>query len=207
MVTGYLQLIDRRYKEKLDQNAQEFIAFAVDGATRMSRLITDLLDYSRLNTRGKAPGPVDLESVLARALGNLQAAIHDCDAQITHDPLPTLEADSTQLVQLFQNLLGNALKFRAAGRPVQICIGAEKKDNAWTFRVQDNGIGIEAQYADKIFLIFQRLHGRGEYPGTGIGLAICKKIVERHGGRIWVESQPGQGSTFFFTLGNAEQTR
>jgi len=207
MVTGYLQLIERRYKDKLDPDLREFIAFAVDGATRMSRLITDLLDYSRINTRTRPPEPVRLEAVLLRALENLQVAIRDSAARITHEPLPTVRGDAMQLTQLFQNLVGNALKFRAPERPVQICISAEKKDNEWVVRVQDNGIGIEPQYTAKIFLIFQRLHSRGEYPGTGIGLALCKKIVERHGGRIWVESQPGQGTTFFFTLGNSGMAR
>ena len=207
MVTGYLQLIDKRYKDKLDTDAQEFIGFAVDGATRMSRLVTDLLDFSRVNTRGKQPEPVEMETVLKRALENLQAAIRDSDAQITHDPLPTVQGDASQLVQLMQNLVGNAIKFRSPDRPVRICIGAQKKDDEWVFSVKDEGIGIEPQYAEKIFLIFQRLHSRAEYPGTGIGLAICKKIVERHGGRIWVESQSGQGSTFFFTINHAVMER
>ena len=207
MVTGYLQLIDRRYKDKLDQDAREFIAFAVDGATRMSRLITDLLDYSRINSRAKPPEPVGMEAVLQRALDNLQASMRDTDAQITHDPLPTVLGDASQLVQLFQNLVGNALKFRAPERPVRVCIRAEKKDDEWIFSIQDDGIGIEPQYAGKIFLIFQRLHTRAAYPGTGIGLALCKKIVERHGGRIWFESVPGRGATFFFTLGGAGVVR
>jgi PAS domain S-box-containing protein len=207
MVIGYLQLIERRYKDKLDADAQQFIAFAVDGATRMSRLVTDLLDFSRVNTRGKQPEPVEMETVLKRALENLQAAIRDSDAQITHDPLPTVQGDASQLVQLMQNLVGNAIKFRSPDRPVRICIGAQKKDDEWVFSVKDEGIGIEPQYAEKIFLIFQRLHSRAEYPGTGIGLAICKKIVERHGGRIWVESQSGQGSTFFFTINHAVMER
>ncbi len=207
MVSGYLQLIERRYKDKLDADVQEFIGFAVDGATRMSRLVSDLLDYSRINTRGKQPEPVAMESVLARALENLQAAIRDSDAAITHDPLPTVQGDASQLVQLLQNLVGNAIKFRAADRPVRVYIAAQKKDDEWVFSVKDEGIGIEPQYAQKIFLIFQRLHSRAEYPGTGIGLAVCKKIVERHGGRIWVESRSGQGATFFFTIGHAEMTR
>lgn len=200
MVTGYLQLIDRRYKDKLDKDAQEFIEFAVDGAVRMSRLITDLLDYSRVNTRGKPPEPVPLEDVLKRTLENLRAAIRDSEAEISHDPLPTVQGDTLQLVQLFQNLVANAIKFRSPDRPLRVFIGAKKEDDRWVISVKDNGIGIEQQYAEKIFLIFQRLHSRGEYPGTGIGLAICKRIVERHGGRLWVESQLGQGSTFFFTI-------
>ena len=207
MVTGYLQLIERRYKDKLDQDAREFIAFAVDGATRMSRLITDLLDYSRINTRGKPLESVEMEAILQRALDNLQVAIRDSAAQITHEPLPMVRGDAPQLVQLLQNLVGNAIKFRSPDRPVHVCIAAETNDDEWVFSVKDDGIGIEPQYAEKIFLIFQRLHSRGEYPGTGIGLAICKRIVERHGGRIWVQSQNGQGSTFFFTIGTEELMR
>ena len=207
MVSGYLQLIERRYRDKLDSEAKEFIGFAVDGAMRMSRLITDLLDYSRINTRGKQPEPVNMEIVLKRAVENLQEAIRDSNATITHEELPTVQGDATQLVQLLQNLVGNAIKFRAADRPVRVYIGARKLDDEWVFSVKDEGIGIEPRYAEKIFLIFQRLHSRAEYPGTGIGLAICKKIVERHGGRIWVESQSGQGSTFFFTIGNTGTTR
>jgi light-regulated signal transduction histidine kinase (bacteriophytochrome) len=207
MVTGYLQLIERRYKDKLDNDAREFINFAVDGAIRMNRLITDLLDYSRIHTRGKQPEPVAMESVLARALDYLQSAIRDSDAVITHDPLPTVQGDASQLVQLMQNLIGNAIKFRAPERGARVCIGAQKNDDEWVFSVKDEGIGIEPQYMEKIFLIFQRLHSRQEYPGTGIGLAICKKIVERHGGRIWVQSEVGQGSTFFFTIGHTGPTR
>jgi len=207
MVTGYMQLIEKRYKAKLEPEAVEFLAFAVDGATRMSRLITDLLDYSRVNTRGRPLEPVDMQEVMERALRNLEAAIAESGAVITHDPLPTVPGDASQLTQLLQNLIGNAIKFRATDRPPRICIGAEKKDDDWVFSVKDNGIGIEAQYAEKIFMIFQRLHSRAEYPGTGIGLAICKRIVERHGGRIWVQSEPGKGATFFFTIGNSGTIR
>jgi PAS domain S-box-containing protein len=200
MVTGYLQLLDRRYKDKLDQDAIDFINFAVDGATRMSRLITDLLDFSRINSRGRPPEPVALDAVLRHAQENLAFAIREANAEIIADPLPVVRGDATQLVQLFQNLLGNALKFRAPERPQRICIRAEKEADSWRLSVADQGIGIDPQYADKIFLIFQRLHSRAEYPGTGIGLALCKKIVERHGGRIWVEGRLGEGTTFFFTL-------
>ncbi len=200
MVTGYLQLIERRYKQNLDQNGMEFIDFAVDGATRMSRLITDLLDYSRVGTRGKPLVPVDTEKVLTRAVGNLGAAIADTGAEITHDPLPTVKGDSTQLTQLFQNLIGNAIKFRSPTKLCKVHVSAQREGQQWVFRVADNGIGIDPQYAQKIFLIFQRLHGRQQYPGTGIGLAICKKIVERHGGRMWVNGCVGEGSTFLFTL-------
>jgi PAS domain S-box-containing protein len=200
MVSGYLQLLDRRYNDKLDQDAREFIAFAVDGAARMSRLITDLLDFSRINTRGKSPEPVPLEPILQHAQENLALAIRESNAEITQDPLPTVRGDPSQLVQLFQNLLSNALKFRAPDRPVKIHVSAQKNADDWRIGISDQGIGIDPQYFEKIFLIFQRLHSRADYPGTGIGLALCKRIVERLGGRIWVESQPGHGTTFFFTL-------
>jgi light-regulated signal transduction histidine kinase (bacteriophytochrome) len=200
MVTSYLQLLERRYKDKLDQNANEFIAYAVDGATRMQSLINGLLSYSRVGSRGKQFEWVACEKLLEQAIANLQVAIAENHATITHDHLPTILADATQFVQLLQNLIGNAIKFRSE-QPLQIQVGA-RPDNAstWLFWVRDNGIGIEAQYTQRIFLIFQRLHQRTQYPGSGIGLAVCKKIVERHGGQIWVESQPGQGSTFYFTI-------
>jgi light-regulated signal transduction histidine kinase (bacteriophytochrome) len=165
----------------------------------MNRLISDLLTYSRVGTRAEPIESVDCNAVLATARSNLRAAIEESGATITADRLPTVVADETQLEQLFQNLLGNAIKFRAA-RPLEIHVGAERWGEGWLFRVRDNGIGIEPRHAERIFLIFQRLHGREEYPGTGIGLALCQKIVERRGGRIWVESEPGQGSTFCFSL-------
>ncbi|MFA7241451.1 MAG: ATP-binding protein [Sulfuricellaceae bacterium] len=199
MVSSYVQLLARRYQGKLDQDADEFIHYAVDGATRMQRLITDLLSYSRVGTRGKAFEPIDGYQVLAAALDNLQLAIADNAATITHDPLPTVTADSSQLTQLFQNLIGNAIKFHGE-QPPAIHIGAQQHGDEWLFSIRDNGIGIAPENFERIFLIFQRLHTREEYPGTGIGLAVCKRIVERHGGRIWLESQPGQGTTFFFTL-------
>lgn len=199
MVVSYLQLVDTRYREKLDADAREFIEYAVDGAKRMQILINDLLAFSRIGSKGRAFGPADCEAALQEAMSNLQVAIRESGAQITHDPLPTVMGDATQLVQLFQNLLGNALKFRR-DEPSRIHIRAESKAGCWHLSVQDNGIGIEAQYFDRIFAVFQRLHGRGAYPGTGIGLAICKKIVERHGGTIWVESEFGKGSAFHFTL-------
>ncbi len=200
MVAGYLQLIERRYKDKIDPAGREFIDFAVDGSTRMSRLISDLLDYSRINMRGKPAEPVEVEMVLGRVMRNLSASIAESGAVITHDPLPTVQADGTQLLQLFQNLIGNAIKFRCTDRPCRIHVAAWQKDAEWVFCIKDNGIGIDPQYAEQIFLIFQRLHSRKQYAGTGIGLAICKRIVERHGGRIWVEGCLGQGSTFFCTL-------
>lgn len=199
MVSSYTQLLAKRYRGKLDADADEFIAFAVDGVTRMQQLINDLLAYSRVRTKGREFAPTDGEAVLKSALANLQVAITESGASITHDPLPVVLADEGQLVQLFQNLIGNAIKFRGEASP-RVHISAERRGLDWRFTVRDRGIGIEPEYAERIFMIFQRLHSRGEYPGTGIGLAICKRIVERHGGRIWVESQPGKGSTFSFTI-------
>jgi signal transduction histidine kinase len=199
MVTSYLQLLERRYKDKLDGDALEFINYAVDGSNRMKTLISDLLSYSRVGTRGKEIALTDCEEVLGRVLSNLQVAIEESGGSVTHDPLPSLMADDVQLESLFQNLIGNALKFHGK-QPPKIHVGVEQKGKEWVFSVSDNGIGIDPQYFERIFIIFQRLHNRQEYPGTGIGLAISKRIVERHGGRIWIESQPGKGSTFFFTL-------
>ena len=199
MVSSYTQLIARRYKGKLDADADEFIAFAVDGANRMQRLIQDLLAYSRVNTTGRQFEPTAMETVLKAALSNLTNAVKESQAVITHDPLPAVMGDDKQLAQLFQNLLSNAVKFGGA-QPPRIHISAKQTDGEWLFSVRDHGIGLDPQYADRIFVIFQRLHTREEYPGTGIGLAICKKIVERHGGRIWVESELGKGATFYFTL-------
>jgi PAS domain S-box-containing protein len=200
MITSYLQLLERRYGESLDDNAREFIGYAVDGARRLQRLIKDLLEYSRVGTRGKPFAPTDMEKVLADALANLTVAIADARAAVVHDPLPLVDADETQMVSLLQNLIGNALKYRAPDRPPEIAIHVERTGLDWLFAVQDNGIGIDPQHFQRIFMVFQRLHGRQEYEGTGIGLAVCKKIVERHGGRIWVDSLPGRGSTFYFTL-------
>jgi PAS domain S-box-containing protein len=199
MVSSYTQLLARRYKGKLDADADEFIAFAVDGALRMKRLLNDLLAYSRVSTRGHPLRSISSEAVLDQTLANLQVAITESQATITHDPLPIVLADQTQLLQLFQNLIANALKFRAE-QPPEVHISAEARGREWLFSIRDNGIGIDPQFADRIFVIFQRLHNQADYPGTGIGLAICKRIVERHAGRIWVESQPGQGATFYFTL-------
>ena len=203
MVSSYTQLIARRYKGKLDADADEFIAFAVDGANRMQRLILDLLAYSRVNTAGRQFEPTAMETVLKAALNNLTNAVKESQAIITHDPLPAVMGDDKQLAQLFQNLLSNAVKFGGA-QPPRIHISAKQTDGEWLCSVRDHGIGLDPQYADRIFVIFQRLHTRAEYPGTGIGLAICKKIVERHGGRIWVESQLGKGTTFYFTLRDEE---
>jgi signal transduction histidine kinase len=199
MVASYTQLLAKRYKGKLDSDADEFIGFAVDGVNRMQGLIKDLLAYSRVGTRGKDFEPTDCTATLSEALSNLKVAIEESGAVVTHDPLPTVVADGTQLGQLFQNLVGNAIKFRNEKSPL-VHVSAKRNGKEWLFSVQDNGIGIDPQYAERIFVIFQRLHGKGEYPGTGIGLAVCKKIVERHRGRIWVESKPGEGATFYFTL-------
>lgn len=203
MVSSYTQLIARRYQGKLDADADEFIAFAVDGANRMQRLIQDLLAYSRVNTTGRQFEPTAMETALNSALGNLVNAAKESQAVITHDPLPAVMGDERQLAQLFQNLLSNAIKFSGA-QPPRIHISAKQTDGQWLFSVRDHGIGMDPQYGDRIFVIFQRLHTRAEYPGTGIGLAICKKIVERHGGRIWVESELGKGATFYFTMRDEE---
>jgi light-regulated signal transduction histidine kinase (bacteriophytochrome) len=199
MVTGFVQLLQKKYGSRLDADADQFIAYAVDGATRMQTLINDLLAYSRVGTRGGEPAPTDVGAVLREALGNLHASIAETAAEITQGELPIVPADGTQLTQLFQNLIGNALKFRG-NAPPKIHVDASRQGDHWLFSVRDNGIGIDPEFRDRIFLIFQRLHTRQKYPGTGIGLAVCKKIVDRHGGRIWVESQPGQGATFYFTI-------
>jgi len=205
MVSGYMQLLVRRYKDKLPQDAQEFIAYAVDGVQRMQRLINDLLTYSRVETRQRPLTPVSLTEALREAITNLQMAVAESQAVIVHDPLPTVLGDAAQLMQVFQNLIGNAIKFRTPQAAPHVRISARRVGTEWTISVSDNGIGIDPQYADRIFVIFQRLHTTSEYPGTGIGLAICKKIVERHMGRMWVESQAGRGATFLFTLPGADQ--
>jgi signal transduction histidine kinase len=208
MVTNFVQLLAKRYQGKLDSNADDFINFAVDGTTRMYTLINDLLAYSRVGTRAKPFEPTNCEVILQEALDNLKVTMEESGAIVTHDSLPTIMADSSQLVQLFQNLIGNAIKFRG-NEPPRVHISASRNGNEWTFSVKDNGIGIAPEYSERIFVIFQRLHSRQEYDGTGIGLAICKKIVERHGGRIWVESEPEKGATFYFTLPKegVQQTR
>jgi PAS domain S-box-containing protein len=199
MITSYIQIIEEDYKGKLDADADEYIAFVVEGAKRMHTLVNDLLAYSRVGTRGEPFMPISLSSVLSAATANLEVAIEESHAVVTNDPLPTVAGDESQLIQLFQNLLGNAIKFRSDASPL-IQIGVEKTNGDWKLSVRDNGIGIDMKYAERIFVVFQRLHAREEYPGTGIGLAVVKKIVERHGGRIWVESEPANGSTFYFTL-------
>ena len=200
MVASYTQLLAKRYKGRLDSDADEFIAFAVDGCNRMQGLIHDLLAYSRAGTDGKAFCEISAEDALQGALTNLRITIKQSGAVVSHDSLPAIETDETQLTQVFQNLVGNAIKYRSAEVP-RVRVSATKNgDNEWIFSVRDNGLGIAPQYFERIFVIFQRLHGRDEFEGTGIGLAICKKVLERLGGRIWVESQPGTGSTFYFAL-------
>jgi two-component system, sensor histidine kinase and response regulator len=199
MVTSYVQLLAQRYQGQLDSEAQEFIGYAVEGAQRMKALIDDLLAYSRVNIRERLVVPTDSGAVLQQTLQNLHIQIAESGATVTADPLPTVSTDRMQLGLLWQNLLSNALKFRGQ-EPPRVHVSARRQGNEWVFSVRDNGIGMEPRHTERIFQMFQRLHTRQEYPGTGIGLAICKKIVERHGGRIWVESEPGQGTTFSFTL-------
>jgi len=202
-VAGPLQLLQRRYQDQLDARADEFIGHAVDGATRMQTLIDDLLSYSRVGRFEDPTQPVSAEQALEFALKNLVVVIEETGARIEHETLPVVQAISSQLALLFQNLIGNALKFRRKERTPVIRVRAEPLDGEWRFSVADNGIGISEQYFERIFVIFQRLHTRREYPGTGLGLALCKRIVEHHGGQIWVESTPGEGTTFFFTLPRA----
>ncbi|MEM5343600.1 PAS domain S-box protein [Paraburkholderia azotifigens] len=199
-VAGPLQLLQRRYQGQLDARADEFIMHAVDGATRMQKLIDDLLSYSRVGRSGAIPQLTECADALDMALKSLSVVLHESGAQITRGALPSVMAIPTQIALLFQNLIGNAVKFRQADRAVCVDVVATREGDSWVISVKDNGIGIDAQYFDRIFMIFQRLHSRADYPGTGIGLALCKRIVEQHGGRIWVESEPGNGTTVFFTL-------
>jgi len=201
MVASYMQLLEKKYKGKLDEKADQYINFAVDGASRMKALINDLLDFSRLDTKAKPMQFSDFNEILDDVTHNLKVAIKESKTQIEIiDKMPSLIVDSTQISQLFQNLINNAIKFRNQNITPIIKISAEEQPNQWVFKISDNGIGIEKEYYDRIFIIFQRLNNRVEYPGTGIGLAICKKIVERHGGQIWLESEVGKGSTFFFSI-------
>ena len=199
MITGYTQLLAKRYQGKLDKDADEFIGYAADGARRMNDMIKDLLAYSRLGTQGKQFEPTDCEVVFRETLAGMQVAIQESGAKVTHDPLPTVSGDGIQLGRLFQNLVGNAVKYRNGNAP-EVRVTCARRDKDWLFSVIDNGIGIDPQHAERIFVIFQRLHTGEQYQGTGIGLASCKKIVERHGGTIWVKSEPGKGSTFYFSL-------
>ncbi len=199
MVASYTRLLEKRYKNQLDEKADTYIHYAVEGATRMQALIIDLLAYSRVNTQAKSVQCVESQVILNNALSNLKAAILESGAQVTHDDLPEVNVDASQLARVFQNLIGNAIKFRGE-TPPRIHVSAQSTGDEWLFSVQDNGIGIDPKHQERIFAIFQRLHTRKEYPGTGIGLAICKRIINRHGGKIRVESEPGKGAVFYFTL-------
>lgn len=199
MIVSYLQLLEKRYADKLDDTAREFMHFAVNGASRMRVLIDDLLTLSRVHVEGKPFDPVDCNEVMDNAVSNLAKIIAESHARIEIGEMPSLRADRMQLTQLFQNLIGNAIKFRAEA-PLVVSINALHESDAWHFIIHDNGIGVDPQYKERVFVIFQRLHGSGEYPGTGIGLALCKKIVERSGGKIWLESEAGKGASVHVTL-------
>lgn len=199
MVVSYTMLLSERYRGKLDEKADKFIRYAVEGATRMQQLVADLLAYSRVGSQGKDPGPVNAQAVLERTLDGMRQTIEESKARVVYDPLPMVLADDVQLAQLFQNLISNALKFHGEASP-EVRISAQLGKGMWTFSVQDNGIGIAKEHSERIFQMFQRLHERGRYEGSGIGLTIAKKIVERQRGRLWFESTVGQGSTFLFTL-------
>jgi len=199
VISGFLQLLQHRYAGRLDPDADEYIRFAVDGAGRMRNLIRDLLEYSRVGRRGQPFAAADCNAIVQTVISNLQPAIAEKRGRVTCDPLPVIHGDATELTQLFQNLIANAIKFHGP-QPPEVCLTAQRCGNEWTFRVRDNGIGIDPKNFQRVFVIFQRLHTLEEYSGTGIGLALCRKIVERHGGRIWVESSLGHGATFHFTL-------
>ena len=205
-VAGFMGLLKNQYRDAMDATAKEYIDFAVEGAERMQTLIHDLLAYSRVGTKGGTFAPLPMKDAYDNALKNLKAAIDETGAVITRGELPMVNADASQMTQLLQNLIGNAIKFHGPKKP-EITVNAERKGGQWVISVADNGIGIEPQYFERIFLIFQRLHGRAQYKGTGIGLAVCKRIAERHGGSIWVESKPGQGSIFYFTLSDGGSNR
>ncbi len=203
MISSYTQLLEKRYSDKLDQDAKDFINYAVDGANRMQKLIQDLLTYSRVTTRGLPMEIFDAHDALGEAIWNLNLQIQETNALISNDELPSIKGDKTQLVVVFQNLIGNAIKFRNPDVPPRVHISVQKAEGRLgfcTFSIKDNGIGIEEKYFEKLFVIFQRLHGKREYPGTGIGLALVKRIIERHGGKIWLESTPNEGTTFYFNL-------
>jgi PAS domain S-box-containing protein len=200
MVSSYTQLLERRYKDKLDQDANDFINYAVDGANRMQRLINDLLEYSRVSTQGKEFKKIDMSQILGQAVSNLQYLIADNLALVTNEELPVLSIDETQIIRVFQNLIENGIKYKKKTELPKIHISCTKKNHLYEFSVRDNGIGIEMQYHDRIFIIFQRLHKKADYPGTGIGLSVTKRIIERHGGTIWFDSKVDEGTTFYFTL-------
>ncbi|MEO6697555.1 MAG: ATP-binding protein, partial [Gammaproteobacteria bacterium] len=205
MVASYTQLLARRYQGKLDPDADEFIKYVMDGTLRMQSMVAGLLTYSQAGSAPGAMTQVDCNQVFNEAVSNLQIAIQESNATVTCESLPAVYANPTSLLQLFQNLISNAIKFRADW-PLKIHVGAERKNGVWQFSVRDNGIGIEPRYSSQIFMLFQRLPGQAKHPGTGIGLAICKKIVESLGGKIWVDSKAGEGSTFYFTLPDKEDT-
>jgi light-regulated signal transduction histidine kinase (bacteriophytochrome) len=207
MVTSYTQLLERRYAAQLDDAAREFIGYAVDGARRMQEFITGLLRYSRVGTETRVAEDVDLQEAFETVRANLRIAIEESGAAVEARGLPVVKGDARQLTQLFQNLIANGLKFRKPGQAPHIEVWAEREGDSWKVAVKDNGIGLDPQFSERVFTIFQRLHTRDEYEGTGLGLAICKKIVERHGGRIWFESTEGEGATFFFTLPAAPPTQ
>jgi light-regulated signal transduction histidine kinase (bacteriophytochrome) len=204
-VASCCQSLAEDYADQLDDSGREWIEFAVDGAARMRQLVSDLLEFSRVGTHGRTIQPTDAHQACEAALENLSDAIEETEAQIVCRPLPTVLADAGQLEQLFQNLVGNSIKYCSDDQPV-VEIGAEPEGDRWKFYVKDNGIGIDPEYHERIFQIFQRLHCKEDYAGTGIGLAICKKVVERFGGKLWVESKSGQGSTFYFTLSGADSS-
>lgn len=201
-ISSFTQLLERRYSDKLDKDADEFIGYVVEAAKRMQQMILDLLEYSRIMTKGEEFREINTTEALNEALFYLKSIIEECNVEITHDELPQLRADRSQITKVFQNLISNAIKFRNPGVPPKIHISAkeDKEKNEYVFSVQDNGIGMDPQYAEQIFTIFQRLHTLDEYPGTGIGLSIVRRIIERHGGHVWVESELGKGSTFYFTI-------
>ena len=195
-----MQLLVKRYGDRLDADAKEFIDFAADGAKRMQGLIKDLLCYSRVGSHGRPFIFCDGAEIITKSIRDLSKLIEENNAEVTHDPMPMLMADEGQIEQLFRNLITNAIRYRSKDRAPEIHIGCEEKDNEWQFFVRDNGVGIESQYFERIFIIFQQLHDKSEYGGSGIGLSLCKRIIERHGGKIWVESKPQKGSTFYFTI-------
>ncbi|MEW6053175.1 MAG: ATP-binding protein [Nitrospirota bacterium] len=198
-IEGFIKLLQKRYKGKLDEKADEFIDYVVEDVKRMQMLINDLLEYSRVSAKNKVVSPVNCSVALEQAYYNLRSAIDESGAEVTYDLLPTVMGDDAQFIRLFQNLIGNAIKFRGK-EPLKIHISAHREGDEWTFSIRDNAIGIDPEQAERIFVIFQRLHSKQEYPGTGLGLALCKRIVEHHGGRIWVESKPDSGATFYFTI-------
>ncbi|MFW6112601.1 MAG: sensor histidine kinase [Chloroflexota bacterium] len=202
MVTNYTKLIEKRYRDKLDAEGEQFISYAVDGSRRMQQLLNGLLAYCRVSTHGEPFQPVDCDALLRSVVGMLDITVQEASARVTWSEMTQVVADESQLLQLFQNLIANAIKYRR-DEPPYIHISVEERNNEWLFAFQDNGIGIEPQYQERVFHIFQRLHTKDKFDGTGVGLAVCRRIVERHGGQIWLESEPGRGTTFYFTISKA----